>query len=133
MSNKWGVYLIVKSKKPNKLFHLSEYNNYKMDVINIDTGKYFDLIRQCIIHADKYIVDRCQKCDLLRFINQLELDDVFEEFEDKNEHVYCTNCIHFRLDDELLPYCMYENKCNINDCEDSKKRKYRPFYEEKGE
>ena len=44
-------------------------------------------------------------------------------------YVYCTNCRYFRLCDENLPYCMYENKCNINDCEDSKSPKERPYYE----
>lgn len=45
-------------------------------------------------------------------------------------HVYCTNCFNFRLDDEELPYCCFENKCDINDCEDSKPFKERPYYEE---
>jgi hypothetical protein len=48
----------------------------------------------------------------------------------EDEHVYCTDCLYFRLDDESKPYCMYENKCNINDCEDSKSFKERPCYEE---
>ena len=46
------------------------------------------------------------------------------------EHVYCTNCKHFRLCDEELPYCPFEGECDINDCEDSKRRMYRPCYEE---
>ena len=46
-----------------------------------------------------------------------------------DEYVYCTNCRYFRLCDEGLPYCMYENKCDINDCEDSKSLKERPYYE----
>ena len=46
-----------------------------------------------------------------------------------DEYVYYTNCRYFRLCDENLPYCMYENKCNINDCEDSKPLKERPYYE----
>lgn len=45
-------------------------------------------------------------------------------------HVYCTDCVNFRLCDEGLPYCMYENKCNINGCEDSKPLNERPYYEE---
>lgn len=47
-----------------------------------------------------------------------------------NEHVYCTDCYYFRLCDENLPYCMYEDKCNINNCEDSKSREERPHYME---
>ena len=31
------------------------------------------------------------------------------------EYVYCTNCRHFRLDDEYTPYCPFEDKCDIND------------------
>lgn len=49
----------------------------------------------------------------------------------ENEYVYCTNCINFRLDDEGIPYCYYENECNINNCEDSMQLKHRPHYEEK--
>jgi len=46
----------------------------------------------------------------------------------ENTYVYCTNCIYFRLDDEGIPYCPFEDKCNINDCEDSKLFKERPKY-----
>ncbi|MDF2885567.1 MAG: hypothetical protein K0R54_6141 [Clostridiaceae bacterium] len=46
-------------------------------------------------------------------------------------HVYCTNCRHFRLDDEEIPYCPYEEKeCDIRDCEDSRPFSERPMYEE---
>lgn len=45
-----------------------------------------------------------------------------------NNMVYCTDCFYFRLDDESLPYCIFENKCDINNCEDSKHREDRPFY-----
>ena len=48
----------------------------------------------------------------------------------KNIHVYCTNCAEFRLDDEGIPYCPYEDKCDIWDCEDSKPLKQRPYYVE---
>jgi hypothetical protein len=48
-------------------------------------------------------------------------------------HVYCTNCKHFRLDDEEIPYCPYEEKeCDIRDCEDSRPFRERPMYEEGG-
>lgn len=46
-----------------------------------------------------------------------------------NTHVYCTNCFNFRLDNEELPYCYFENKCDINDFEDSRPFKERPYYE----
>lgn len=46
-----------------------------------------------------------------------------------NGYVYCTECYYFRLCDEHKPYCIYENKCDINDPEDSKQLKYRPYYE----
>jgi hypothetical protein len=45
--------------------------------------------------------------------------------------VYCSNCKHFRLDDESIPYCPYEEKeCDIRDCEDSRPFRERPMYEE---
>lgn len=49
---------------------------------------------------------------------------------DKNEYVYCTNCLNFRLCDEGLPYCFYENKCDINGFDYSKSFSERPYYEE---
>lgn len=49
---------------------------------------------------------------------------------DLNKHVYCVDCIHFRLDDEVIPYCYHEDDCNINNFEDSMVFKDRPCYEE---
>ena len=46
-----------------------------------------------------------------------------------NEHVYCTHCQHFRLDDEEIPYCPYEDECCIDNCEDSMEFWLRPCYE----
>lgn len=43
--------------------------------------------------------------------------------------VYCTDCEHFRLCDENIPYCIYENQCCIKNCEDSKDIAIRPKYE----
>ena len=48
----------------------------------------------------------------------------------KDKQVYCTDCIHFRLCDEGIPYCINEDKCDIENCEDSMSLEYRPFYEE---
>ena len=48
---------------------------------------------------------------------------------DNAEHVYCTDCLHFRLCDEGIPYCPYENKCSINNCDDSEPFYVRPYYE----
>ena len=45
------------------------------------------------------------------------------------EYVYCTECKYFRLDDEYTPYCPFEDKCDINDCEDSRQLEERPYYE----
>lgn len=45
------------------------------------------------------------------------------------EQVYCTNCFNFRLCDEGIPYCCYENKCDNTDCEDSKSIGDRPMYD----
>lgn len=51
--------------------------------------------------------------------------------EVESDMVYCTNCNWFRLCDEGLPYCIFENKCDIKDCEDSKSKEDRPCYEER--
>jgi hypothetical protein len=45
--------------------------------------------------------------------------------------VYCTNCEHFRLDDEEKPYCHFEDICDIEDCKNSKSYLERPMYEER--
>ena len=45
--------------------------------------------------------------------------------------MYCTHCIYFSLDDKEIPYCIWENKCDINDCNDSRPFSERPHYEEK--
>lgn len=47
---------------------------------------------------------------------------------DKNTHVYCVDCKHFRMDDEYKPYCPYEPECDIWNCEDSKPFSERPYY-----
>ena len=44
------------------------------------------------------------------------------------EYVYCTRCKHFRLDNEEIPYCPFEDECDINDCEDSSPFIERPHY-----
>ena len=45
-----------------------------------------------------------------------------------DEYVYCTDCYYFNVWDEHIPYCIYEDKCNINDCDDSKSKTERPYY-----
>ena len=49
----------------------------------------------------------------------------------EDAHVYCTKCKWFRIDDEDIPYCPFENTCDIGNCEDSMAYKYRPNYEER--
>lgn len=49
----------------------------------------------------------------------------------KDEHVYCTDCKHFRLDDEYKQYCPFEEECDIWNCEDSKPFSERPKYEKR--
>jgi len=44
-------------------------------------------------------------------------------------HVYCTQCKWFRLDDEEIPYCFWEDECEIGNCEDSMRFEDRPKYE----
>ena len=50
---------------------------------------------------------------------------------DEDTHVYCTNCKWFRIDDEDIPYCPFENTCDIGNCEDSMSFADRPRYEER--
>ena len=51
----------------------------------------------------------------------------------EDEYVYCTDCVYFRLDDEFTPYCLFEDECDIEDCEDSRHITERPKYKWKGE
>lgn len=45
------------------------------------------------------------------------------------EYVYCTECKYFRLDDEYIPYCLFEDKCDIWFYEDGRPLEKRPYYE----
>lgn len=52
---------------------------------------------------------------------------------DENAYVYCTQCKRFNIiknsqTDEYTPVCLYESKCCLEDCEDSKPFKERPMY-----
>jgi hypothetical protein len=51
-----------------------------------------------------------------------------------NTHVYCTKCNNFELneigEDDYTPDCKYKDKCDLQDCEDSRPFKDRPYYEE---
>lgn len=42
--------------------------------------------------------------------------------------VKCTDCFYFRLDDENIPYCLYENKCDIENPEDQFNVEFRPYF-----
>jgi hypothetical protein len=57
------------------------------------------------------------------------LDDFAKMIKDKlDKHVYCTKCFYFSLDDEGMPYCYFENICDINNYEDSMPLRNRPYY-----
>lgn len=67
-----------------------------------------------------------------RFLRDLiELGECYNFMvEQEKEQVYCTNCVHFKLSDEEIPYCINEDKCDITNCEDSAPIEDRPFYEQ---
>jgi hypothetical protein len=46
-----------------------------------------------------------------------------------DQQVYCTNCYNFRLCDEGLPYCPFEDKCNINKYKQRAPLSERPYFE----
>ena len=47
------------------------------------------------------------------------------------DYVYCTYCKHLRFDDKDIPYCPFEDECDVWDCEDSRRFAERPKYEVK--
>lgn len=49
-----------------------------------------------------------------------------------DEHVYCTRCAHFFCNEEG-PNCPYADKCELWDCEDSRRYELRPYYKERSE
>lgn len=49
----------------------------------------------------------------------------------QDTHVYCTHCKWFMMDDEYIPYCLFEDICDITNCEDSMSFTDRPKYEER--
>lgn len=50
---------------------------------------------------------------------------------EQTDYVYCTHCKHFNLNDDDVPYCPYEDECDIWDCEDGRRFAERPHYESK--
>lgn len=55
------------------------------------------------------------------FINVLPCD------EELNRHVYCTACEYLKITEEECK-CLYADKCNLNDPEDSMQRRDRPCW-----
>lgn len=53
------------------------------------------------------------------------------ELLQKDKHVYCTHCKHFRLDIEEASYCKFEEVCDLTNCDDGKLFSERPRYEER--
>lgn len=52
-----------------------------------------------------------------------------ENFENMTqEYVYCFSCMHFRMDDDDMPYCYHSNECSIVNCEDSAPLYIKPCY-----
>jgi len=77
--------------------------------------------------VDKVIWDKNGREYNVRTIDEL-YDYIARHGDRGGVHVYCTHCKHFRLDDEEIPYCYYEDKCNIKNCEDSMPLIERPYY-----
>lgn len=48
----------------------------------------------------------------------------------KNTHVYCTNCLWFKIINET-PECKYSSECDFWDFEDSRPFSERPRYKAK--
>ena len=85
-----------------------------------------DKVKKIIMRAEDYNMDE-KTIDKFNAIGYTSF-----QMPIGNIPVYCTNCKHFRLDDEEIPYCPYEEKeCDIRDCEDSRPLRERPMYEER--
>lgn len=54
-----------------------------------------------------------------------------ERDQEDDEYVYCTHCEWLRFCDEDIPYCPFEDKCDIEDCDDSKSITIRTSYNPK--
>ena len=46
-----------------------------------------------------------------------------------DQHVYCTMCRHFELSIDNIPYCCFDNQCEIRNCDDSMPFSDRPCYD----
>ena len=115
-------YIITKSGKSVKFIndkiatpvHCYFYINYPDDKVKKFAMRVEDY---CI---DEKIIDKFNVIGCTSF--QIPTGDI---------PVYCTHCKHFRLDDEEIPYCPYEEKeCDIRNCEDGRPFRERPMYEE---
>jgi hypothetical protein len=76
------------------------------------------------------------KSQLDKYIDACNAEDHIISMDD--EQVYCTDCKWFKAlpigveiweVDEKIPYCPFEDECDIDNCEDSQAFKYRPCYE----
>jgi hypothetical protein len=60
------------------------------------------------------------------------LDELYDYMvANSSKGVYCTQCKHFKVsenNDDYFPYCKYQTKCDIFDCEDSRTLRERPYY-----
>lgn len=81
-------------------------------------------IEKRIKEIDKKCIEGNSKIDILK----KEKEWLLKVLKDIYNSVYCTNCLHFRVCDEGLPYCINEDKCNINDYNKEKNISDRPFY-----
>lgn len=56
----------------------------------------------------------------------LEWHDCYMNIEDVR--VYCTHCKYFRISKDEVPYCKFQNECDIFNCEDDAPLNKRPKY-----
>jgi len=68
-------------------------------------------------------------CELVGITVERGNDECLDDKFKLDEHVYCTQCKWFRLDDEDIPYCPWEDRCEIRNCEDSMQFRDRPYWE----
>ena len=137
----------LKNKLPSDSLHVHEsYNNFEyvdfdktdinllgMEFIGICTDiqhKYDDKDCALVFHNKNTDDNHWIHITGIMYQNLIEIEELKLDVLSKDTHVYCTNCKHFRLDNDI-PCCPFENTCDVFNPEDSTSYENRPKYERK--
>ena len=78
-------------------------------------------------------MSNCEQCVNYVYNDEDDFYECLVNLDEDEFYKFITSkadaCPYFRLDDEYIPYCLFEDKCDIDDCEDGRPLEDRPCYE----